>query len=227
MQHGYQCGMVWGAAMAAGAQAHELYGSGPKAETAAINASQKIVNSFRDLKNTINCFEITNIDKDSSSWEMFKYFFIKGGSIGCFRMAAEYAPIAYQAIAIAFAEEPSEVPSLPVSCAAIVAKNRGLSDQHAVMASGFAGGIGLSGGACGALGAAIWDIGMKHFGEKVTKSDFKHPKGLELIEKFIKLTDYEFECANIVGHSFRSVTDHAAYLNEGGCDKLIEVLSSD
>ena len=30
------------------------------------------------------------------------------------------------------------------------------------MAAGLAGGIGLSGGACGALGAAIWILGMNH-----------------------------------------------------------------
>jgi hypothetical protein len=36
-----------------------------------------------------------------------------------------------------------------------------VSDMHMVMAVGLAGGIGLSGGACGALGAAIWIIGMQ------------------------------------------------------------------
>ena len=36
----------------------------------------------------------------------------------------------------------------------------GVSEMHTVMAAGLAGGIGLSGGACGALGAAIWINGM-------------------------------------------------------------------
>ena len=35
---GYQCGMLWGAALAAGAQAYRLYGYGAHAETAAIIA---------------------------------------------------------------------------------------------------------------------------------------------------------------------------------------------
>ena len=47
MQNGYQCGMLWGAALAAGAQAYRLLGSGPQAETEAITASQKLVESFR------------------------------------------------------------------------------------------------------------------------------------------------------------------------------------
>ena len=32
MQYGYQCGMLWGAALAAGAQSYRLFGPGPKAE---------------------------------------------------------------------------------------------------------------------------------------------------------------------------------------------------
>ena len=31
MNYGYQCGIVWGAALAAGAQAYRLYGASPQA----------------------------------------------------------------------------------------------------------------------------------------------------------------------------------------------------
>ena len=44
---GYQCGMLWGAALAAGAQAYRLLGQGPQAETGAMIAAQRIVESFR------------------------------------------------------------------------------------------------------------------------------------------------------------------------------------
>ena len=44
---GYQCGMLWGAALAAGAQAYRLFGPGPRAETEAIIAAQRLVESFR------------------------------------------------------------------------------------------------------------------------------------------------------------------------------------
>ena len=37
---GYQCGMLWGAALAAGAQAYHLFGAGPQAEAKAMVASQ-------------------------------------------------------------------------------------------------------------------------------------------------------------------------------------------
>ena len=54
--HGYQCGLLWGAALAAGAQAYRLYGQGSQAETRAMIAVQRVVESFRArTKNEINC----------------------------------------------------------------------------------------------------------------------------------------------------------------------------
>ena len=86
MQHGYQCGMLWGSALAAGAQAYRLLGPGPQTETGAIIAAQRLVKTFRGLNRHVNCIEITGIDKSSSSRQMFTYFFIKGGTINCMRM---------------------------------------------------------------------------------------------------------------------------------------------
>ena len=110
MQHGYQCGMIWGATLAAGAQAYRLLGPGPQAETQAIIAAQRLVESFRARNNHINCLEITNIDKSSSTMQMIMYFLIKGGTIGCFRMAARYAPVAFSEINTALSEKHIEAP---------------------------------------------------------------------------------------------------------------------
>jgi hypothetical protein len=226
MQHGYQCGMIWGATLAAGAQAYRLLGPGPQAETKAIIAAQRLVESFRALNNNINCLEITDIDKSSSTMQMIIYFLIKGGSIGCFRMAARYAPVAFSEINTALSEKHIEAPSAPVSCSAMLAQKMGVSDMHTLMAAGFAGGIGLCGGACGALGAAIWIIGMNSLKEGVGKIEFKSPSALDTIDKFIKCTDDEFECSEIVGRKFENISDHANYLRDGGCSKIIEVLAT-
>src|SRR5512143_3486711 len=67
MQNGYQCGMLWGAALAAGAQAYRLLGAGPQTETEAIVASQKLVESFRARNREINCAEITAMNWKSTS----------------------------------------------------------------------------------------------------------------------------------------------------------------
>jgi hypothetical protein len=227
MQHGYQCGMIWGATLAAGAEAYRLHGPGPQAETAAIIAAQRIVESFRAQNKHINCLEITDIDKSSSTWQMIVFFLLKGGTIGCFRMATKYAPVAYNAINTALSEELIEIPSPPVSCAAMLAQKMGVSEMHAVMAAGYAGGIGLSGGACGALGAAIWIFGMNRIKKENGKIDYKDPKVLKVIDRFIKCTDYKFECSEIVGRKFENVGDHAAYLREGGCSEIIEALAAE
>jgi hypothetical protein len=227
MQYGFQCGMIWGAALAAGAQAFRLHGPGAKAETAAIMAAQQLVEAFRasNKSETIDCVDITDLDKTSSVKDMVMFFLVKGGTIGCFRMAARYAPVAFDQINTVFSETDFQVPPLPVSCAAVLAQKMGASELQMVMASGFAGGIGLSGGACGALGAAIWLTNMDSIIEGDTKLDFNNPKASELVDRFIENADYEFECSQIVGHKFENINDHAAYIANGGCSEIIEVLA--
>jgi len=224
---GYQCGMLWGAALAAGAQSCRQYDLGPQAEAKAILAAQKLVEAFRaHTRNEINCMEISHLNLQGNT-EMVSIlkFFLKGGPIGCFRMAARYAPDAFNKTASAFSEKHFEAPSPPVSCASMLAKKMGASDMHAVMAAGLAGGIGLSGGGCGALGAAIWIIGMK----RPVELDGLNYSGTwvnDTIEKFLESSDYEFECSKIVGRKFEDVSDHANYLRDGGCSKIIESLAT-
>ena len=224
MQRGYQCGMIWGAALAAGAQAYRLYGSGPQAEAGAIIASQRIVESFYAVYDTINCSDIAPI-ANSSKMQIFK-FIIKGGPIGCLRMASKYAPIALDEINSAFSEEYTEVPCQPVSCTAMLAQKMGASEKQQVMAAGFAGGIGLIGGACGALGTAIWIMAMNSSKEGDGKIDYKDPKASGAVETFLKFTDYKFECSEIVGRKFENIDDHAGYLRDGGCSEIIKLLAA-
>jgi hypothetical protein len=226
LQHGYQCGMIWGSALAAGAQAYRLHGAGPRADAKAIRAAQRIVDSFRALTSHTNCLEITGLNKSSTTMQMATFFFLKGGSIGCFRMAARYAPLAFDAINTALAEEPREAPPAPVSCSAVLARKMGASNMHTVMAAGFAGGVGLSGGACGALAAALWIAGMNSLKGGARKLAYKAPDSLDAIDRFLKCTDHEFECAKIVGRKFDSIGDHASYVCGGGCSKVIETLAA-
>jgi hypothetical protein len=224
IQYGYQCGMVWGSALAAGAQAYRLYGDTPLAELKAVLASRCIVRSFQAQNQHINCLEITDIDRTSTTLQMVTYFLLKGGTIGCFRMAARYAPLAHREIENAFAASTSDAPEFPVSCAGHLARKSGASGQHAVMAAGFAGGIGLSGEACGALGAAVWISGMNIF-RKTGKLAYKDAQITATIHKFLQATDHEFECAKITGRNFDNPVDHSAYVRAGGCARLLEVLA--
>jgi hypothetical protein len=112
-----------------------------------------------------------------------------------------------------------------VSCAALLAQQMGVSEMHVVMAAGLAGGIGLSGGACGALGAAVWLRGI-HTLKNGGKLTFNLNASSGEMERFLASADYEFECANIVGRKFAHVADHAQYVREGGCAKIIAALAA-
>lgn len=223
VQHGYQCGLIWGAALAAGARAFRLFGPGPDAETRALLTAQRLVDSMRARYGEIDCLELTQTDWRKSA-KVLKYF-IKGGTFKCFGMAAGFARIAHGIIDTAAAAKPAVTLAPPVSCASVLARKQGASEREAVMAAGLAGGIGLSGDACGALGTAIWINAMYRLRGGEKKIRFYDPEALALIEKFLKVTDYEFECSKIVGRKFETVEDHAGFVRGGGCSEIIEALT--
>ncbi len=228
MNHGFQCGMLWGASLAAGAQAYRRFGPGSLAETRSIGATQRAVESFKGrTKNEIDCGEISHLDLlgDTPAKSALK-FLVKGGPVYCFWLAAKYAPDAASEIDSALSEEDIEAPSPPVSCATMLAQKMGVSELHATMAAGFAGGIGLSGGACGALAAAIWITAMNSIESSGSIDYFNWPEGTETIDTFVESSDYEFECSEIVGRKFEDIADHASYVRDGGCSEIIEALAS-
>jgi hypothetical protein len=228
MMHGYQCGMLWGSALAAGAQAYDLFGPGPQAEYRAVVTMQKLVESFRARTgNRIYCRDITGLDLQGkmSNVRQFTNFTIKGGAVRCLGTVVTYPPRAFQTMNRSLSEAAVCAYLTPGSCSAELGRKLGASDIHTVMAAGFAGGIGLSGGACGALGAAIWFLAMKS-PQRKAKEMYANPKLVKLVNEFLRATDNKFECSEITGLVFNSISDHAEHLRSGGCSKIIETLAS-
>ena len=179
------------------------------------------------MKNEINCLEITDLNwKAKNTILTTLKFLIRGGPVNCVRMVCKYTPEAYNSINTALSEKKIDAPPPPVSCTSLLAQKMGASEMYTVMAAGLAGGIGLSGGGCGALGAAIWIKGIRG-GKETAGYSASNKQAIEIINKFLKKTDFRFECSEIVGRRFESIADHAAYLREGGCSEIIEVLASD
>jgi Putative redox-active protein (C_GCAxxG_C_C) len=223
VQQGYQCGQLWGAALAAGAEAHRRHGTGPRAEAAAVEASRRCLQAFRAANDEINCLELTETDWFRKG-QMLKYM-VTGRAFRCAGMAMQFAPVACRTIQEALDEEPPEVSSPCASCAAKLARMMGASEQHVVMAAGLAAGIGLSGGGCGALGAAIWLTALDHPDEGLSFTP-DNERASALIERFLVVSGYGFECASIVGRTFEDVEDHARYVEQGGCARLLEALAA-
>ncbi|MBN2191265.1 MAG: C-GCAxxG-C-C family protein [Polyangiaceae bacterium] len=229
LHHGYQCGMVWGAALAAGAEAHRRIGPGPRAETAAIVTTRRLVEAFAAHAKSVNCSDITHLNLLEPSIGGTTRFLLKGGPIVCARLASTYSRAAYGEIDTSISTESSEVRSGMVSCSGTLVQRRGASAVQTVMAAGFAGGIGLSGGGCGALGAAIWMLGMDLLKEGVTgelwDSILFRARANAVLEQFLECSGHEFECSEIVGRTFESVADHADFLGGGGCARILDVLA--
>jgi hypothetical protein len=55
---------------------------------------------------------------------------------------------------------------------------------------------------------------------------FRNPGALAAIDRFAACTDSGFECSTIVGRRFEDIGDHAAFLRDGGCARIIETLTA-
>lgn len=228
-QKGYQCGMLWGAALAVGAESFRRYSDKNEAKASAITASQHLVVSFNKRSKTVNCRDISGVDWENK--REFITFMIKTIMQGfvyspCFNLIAKWTPEAIQAANKGISEK--AVHSKPcMSCAAEVVKKMGANDEEITMVAGYAGGIGLSGNACGALSAAIWykmlDWNKKNPGK--TPSFFNNEDAKKILRAFYMQTDSEMLCTKICGKHIKTIDEHSEYIRNGGCGKLIDALA--
>jgi C_GCAxxG_C_C family probable redox protein len=228
-QKGHQCGMLWGAALAAGAEAFRRYDDKNKAMAAAINASKLLVDSFQNKTNTVNCRDITGVDWENR-FHLIAYT-IKTLGRGlvyshCFNLLVKWTPEAIRTANTGLLETPN-FKSPCFSCATEVVKKMGGTEEESIMVGGFAGGIGLSGNACGALGSAIWYSMLQNGrnNQAKPKSSFNNPGVKKLMEAVSLQTNSEMLCRNISKTTFNSIDEHADYITSGGCEKLIDALA--
>lgn len=230
VNQGQQCGMLWGATLATGAEAFRRYDDTDEAIAVAVTATQHIVESFLNRTDTVNCREIIGIDL-SKVLGLLKFIiqttFQSSKNNPCYNLAAAWAPEAVEAAKTGL-EEPVTLTQKTVSCASEVAKKMGATDQEAVTVAGFAGGLGLSGHACGALSAAIWMKTLAWCKNNPGKNPpfFNNPDAKKILRAFNKATDSTMNCSEICGRRFADITEHTEFISEGGCSELMEVLAS-
>jgi hypothetical protein len=228
---GHQCGMLWGSSLAIGAEAFRRYPNRDEATAKAILATQSVMASFTSRTGSIDCHDITGADFTKITG-MAKYMLkiiFHGGikNSPCFNLSDKWAPEAIASAKEALAGQPANTPTGCRSCASEMIAKMGGNDEDVVTAAGLAGGMGLSGHACGALGAAVWMNTKRwcelHPGE--TPDLFK-PKKSKLLQAFYKVTNNEILCSTIAGTTFKSINDHTGFIESGGCNRLIDTLSA-
>ncbi len=223
MQQGYECGMLWGASMAIGAESYRRHGNSGQAIASAITATQHVMRSFEKRNDAVDCFDVTGCDW-TNKIAMMK-FMITGRFLSCFKLAEKWAPEAIEAAYEGLSVEHNHIPPTPISCASEVVKKMGGSDEESIMVAGFAGGYGLGGHGCGALGAAIWKNSLEWCRETPGKSSWPNPAAQATHEAFQKASDYVYPCSEITGKSFKTIDEHTEFIKGGGCAELIETLA--
>jgi hypothetical protein len=224
MQRGYQCGMLWGVSLSAGTEAYRRCCSLGKSIKPAVDTTQKLMESFKNHTKSHDCMDITDTDFNSK-FQFAKFMIFKANS--CFNLAKEWAPEAAQVAKESLDNFNTNCDCGNLeSCASVLAKKMGATDHQAAMVAGFAGGMGLSGNACGALCVAIWMKSMEWCRKHPGKSPYSTPEAKAVMEVFNKTTDYSVLCSEITGRSFSTIEEHTEYINNGGCKELIEALAN-
>jgi len=223
LQQGYQCGMLWGASMAAGAEALRRNENQGQATGMAILATQHIMKSFVNRTDSIECEDITQVDFTNK--KSFIKYMLKGKFVNCLKLAGKWAPEALNAAIEGLAQSGPEPPQQSLSCASEVVRLMGATEEEMLMVAGFAGGLGLSGSGCGALAAAVWMNALIHNRKGTGKSAGFDPGTDLTLKAFYEETDYEIQCDKICGQRFETLEEHSEFIKNGGCKKLINALA--
>jgi len=223
IQNGYQCGMLWGASLALGIESKKRCDDQHQTVALTVKATRKIMDSLITRTQSPDCLDISDTDW-KNKWSITKHF-ITGKVFACFKLVEKWAPEAIGAAYESLECEKNELPEKCLSCASEVVKNMGGSEEEMAMVAGFAGGMGLSGNACGALAAAIWMKTLAKCKEQPGKSFFNNPDARDLVEKFYKQTGYEILCSEITKRNFDTLDEHTEFISNGGCKEIIGFLS--
>jgi hypothetical protein len=218
IQRGHQCGMLWGAVLAVGAEAYRRKGTAGAA--LAVKGTRSVMDSFKKRTGTPDCREITETNF-KNPFHFARYILFRTGR--CFNLAEEWGPDAVQAAREGLEMDRASAPEDALSCATETARRMGAAEKEAMTVAGLAGGMGLSGGACGALAAAIWLKGLDwcRQEENKGKSPYFNPESKEVLKAFLKRTGGEILCRNLAGRSFSSIEDHSEFIRQGGCREII------
>jgi hypothetical protein len=186
----------------------------------------------------MQCGELTDMQR----WSFPRYM-LKGNIARCRNQVAHWTPRFHEVIDSASSAETGGESSGDrgnCACAAMKAVGRAIGfdvEPYAAVPAGLAGGLGLSGNACGALAAAIFTVCLKYF---VNRDKPRHSMLRSLMQGFgrgvswmdssqyinegFKLRFGSKSCADIAHRKFGSAEELAEFVNSGGCREVIDAV---
>lgn len=233
------CGILWGAGLAAGVRAQKKISDHIIARNAALYATQKMIHAYYQQEGRVNCTDIINMEK----WN-FSIYMLKGNSFRCHNNIARWALRFSEVINSSLAESSEDLTSqTQQNCACDAMEKVGQAigldvSPYATIPAGLAGGLGLSGNACGALASAIFTQCLKYF---ISRNKPRHSMIRSLLQGYSIGTPWmnpsrklneEFKhqfgtraCRDITKKVFSKSSDLSAFLKEGGCSNVIDSLT--
>ena len=243
LNQGHACGMLWGAALAAGVRAQARHARSEIAGAAALQAASLLLDEFRGLAGAVDCRELTGQDLTTVSGKLA--YVASGGAADCTRLALKWAPKAHDLIQPGPAGlDPANLNQPGKNCAMMTMQLlagalRLDAEKMPVLVAGFAGGLGLKGNVCGALAAGIFALALNYYHARDRKArdsrfralaqEFGLGKGFaegpsRLRAAFLGRFHTDL-CRELVSGRFSSLDDHSTYLADGGCKEVIEFMS--
>ena len=236
MHLGHACGLLTGAVLAAGFAARSRFDDEGTRSGAALHAAIQLARAYPEVAGSADCRDITGVSLASLGGRL--RYVQRGNSRLCGRLHLKWAPAAQRLIDTALTEFGARGSAGPcANCA--VRTMRGLESStrikqgDAVLLAGFAGGIGLLGNVCGALTAGVFAMSAdEQLGREQGNRDSRIRGSLEelagasyrgaatrLRRGFVGQFGSEL-CVDIVGRRFQDAADHAAFIQQGGCENV-------
>ncbi len=216
------CGLIIGAVLGAGAEAYKRY---RQPNSKAIEIAKTMVDSFSTQFSLINCNDIVEIDLSKES-DASAYYSCSMAE-KCFEKANKWSAEAFKICKAAFNNPATLIYNeTPCNCCASrIIMEMGGTDDEAALVAGLSGGIGLSGNICGAYTAALWYKALTWLRENPDKPLYPFELNLQFNCDFLEITYNEILCPNLCGKTFRTTEEHSNFIEEGGCNKLIDLIS--
>jgi len=238
MHQGHASGLLTGAVLAAGFVAQQRFKDDKSKSGAILHTAVGLAREFPEYSGFINCREITEKDLTKIGGRL-SYYRVGLGKM-CGRLHLKWAPRAQELI------EKSLMDYKPKgSCANCAVRtmqelraSTRLETWEPTFMAGFAGGIGLSGNVCAALASGVYSMTTNYqISRRKKKRDSQFRGSVEeLIGKNYRgaLTSFRLKftehfgsvlCIDIIDRHFKNVEDHASFVDQGGCENVINFVS--
>jgi C_GCAxxG_C_C family probable redox protein len=240
MHLGHTCGLLTGAALAAGFFARRHFNDENMQSTATLYATIQLAKALKELTGSSNCRDITEVSLTKLRGRL--HYLQQGKARMCGRLHLRWAPQAHELITKSFSRYEAQHPEEDLANCAVytlkkVMSSTGIRLESVVAVAGLAGGVGLLGNMCGALSTGVFALSAFHYLHRKNKKRDSRIKGSleELVGTryrgsatllrlaFIDRFGSDL-CGQIIGRNFKDMEDHSIFIKSGGCQELIDFI---